>query len=89
MAWASGGDLVGPPAYKLGIDVMKVQLPKRECFANFLDAFGDQVSQSALPGDSSTDRIPPCSSHLWNTGPSSRHLLSRPSPRPKLCTASI
>ena len=45
MAWASGGDLVGPPAYKLGVDVMKVQLPKRECFANFLDAFGDQVSQ--------------------------------------------
>lgn len=49
MAWASGGDLVGPPAYKLGVDVMKVQLPKRECFANFLDAFGDQVSQFRRP----------------------------------------
>lgn len=49
MAWATGGDLVGPPAYKLGVDVMKVQLPKRECFANFLDAFGDQVSQPAVP----------------------------------------
>lgn len=44
MAWASGADLVGPPAYKLGVDVMKVQLPRRECFANFLEAFGDQVS---------------------------------------------
>ncbi|KAH9938440.1 uncharacterized protein B0H18DRAFT_1112597 [Fomitopsis serialis] len=56
MAWSSAEDLQGPPAYRLGIDVMKVQLPERETFANFLDAFSDQLTplehRSLLPSAS-------------------------------------
>lgn len=32
-----------PPAYKLGVDVMKVELPKRESFPAFVRIFSDQV----------------------------------------------
>ncbi|KAH9844017.1 uncharacterized protein C8Q71DRAFT_793629 [Rhodofomes roseus] len=56
MTWSSGEDLVGPPAYRLGIDVMKVHRPEHEAFANFLEAFSDQLTplehRSLLPSPS-------------------------------------
>ncbi|KZT72639.1 hypothetical protein DAEQUDRAFT_722801 [Daedalea quercina L-15889] len=56
MAWSSGEELVGPPAYRLGIDVMKIQLPRHESFSDFLDAFSEQLTplehRSLLPSPS-------------------------------------
>ncbi|KAL6306674.1 hypothetical protein BKA93DRAFT_772305 [Sparassis latifolia] len=47
MAFASGVDLhPDPPAYRVGVDIMRLQLPKRETFAGFVDIVGDQLTAS-------------------------------------------
>ncbi|OBZ76787.1 L-aminoadipate-semialdehyde dehydrogenase-phosphopantetheinyl transferase [Grifola frondosa] len=45
MAYASGDDLYpDPPAYRIGVDVMKLQLPKRDTFHGFVNTVGDQLT---------------------------------------------
>lgn len=45
MAFSSGTDLYpDPPAYRVGIDVMLLQLPKRDSFPGFVEIFSEQVS---------------------------------------------
>ena len=34
----------GPPAFQIGVDVMRVRLPRGERFTSFLRAVGDTVS---------------------------------------------
>lgn len=41
MAFAPG--INNPPAYNVGIDVMKVRIPGRETFDSFVNTVGDQV----------------------------------------------
>lgn len=49
MAFASGADLhPDPPAYRIGIDVMLLQLPQRTTYAYFVETISDQVSISSL-----------------------------------------
>lgn len=44
MAFSSGSDLYpDPPAYRIGIDVMLLQLPKRDTFPGFVEIFSDQA----------------------------------------------
>ena len=44
MVFSSGHDLYpDPPAYRLGIDVMLLQLPKRDTFTGFVGIFSEQV----------------------------------------------
>ena len=44
MAFASGEDLYpNPPAYRLGIDVMRLQLPPRLSYADFVESISEQV----------------------------------------------
>lgn len=44
MAFSSGADLYpDPPAYRVGLDVMLLQLPKRDTFPGFVDIFSEQV----------------------------------------------
>lgn len=40
----SSGNTHNPPAFTLGVDVMKVRIPGRETFASFVETVGDQVS---------------------------------------------
>ncbi|KAA1466168.1 4'-phosphopantetheinyl transferase [Dentipellis sp. KUC8613] len=42
MAFAPG--VHDPPAYRIGVDVMKVQLPLREPFRSFVDTVGDTLT---------------------------------------------
>ncbi|KZT12948.1 uncharacterized protein LAESUDRAFT_689951 [Laetiporus sulphureus 93-53] len=45
MAFASGNDLYhDPPAYRVGVDVMKLKPPKHETFRAFVDVFNDQLT---------------------------------------------
>ncbi|PCH41391.1 4'-phosphopantetheinyl transferase [Wolfiporia cocos MD-104 SS10] len=45
VAYESGQDIYpDPPAYRVGIDVMKLQLPRRETFAAFVELFSDQLT---------------------------------------------
>ncbi|CCM03401.1 uncharacterized protein FIBRA_05532 [Fibroporia radiculosa] len=45
MGFTSGDELFSdPPAFRVGIDVMKLQLPKRESFAGFVDVVSDQLT---------------------------------------------
>jgi len=46
MAIAPG--LHQPPAFSIGIDVMKIRVPGRESFKSFVNAVGDQVSTELL-----------------------------------------
>lgn len=41
MAFAPG--IYNPPAFSIGVDVMKVKIPGRETFASFVKTVGDQV----------------------------------------------
>lgn len=43
MAFGPGSD--DPPAFRIGVDVMKVELPKRSPFPQFVKAFSEQVSE--------------------------------------------
>lgn len=44
MAFSSGDALYpDPPAYRIGIDVMLLQLPKRDTFSGFVEIFSEQV----------------------------------------------
>ncbi|KAH9894315.1 hypothetical protein C8Q73DRAFT_695253 [Cubamyces lactineus] len=46
MAYSAGADLYpDPPAYRVGIDVMLLQLPKRDTFPGFVEIFSDQLTQ--------------------------------------------
>ncbi|KAI0334713.1 hypothetical protein GY45DRAFT_1317723 [Cubamyces sp. BRFM 1775] len=46
MAYSTGADLYpDPPAYRIGIDVMLLQLPKRDTFPGFVEIFSDQLTQ--------------------------------------------
>ena len=45
MAFAPG--VYGPPAFRIGVDVMRVRLPRGERFTSFLRAVGDTVSRYA------------------------------------------
>ncbi|KAF8232452.1 4'-phosphopantetheinyl transferase [Tricholoma matsutake] len=42
MIFAPG--IYGPPAYNVGIDVMKVRIPGRDTFTSFVDTMGDQLT---------------------------------------------
>jgi 4'-phosphopantetheinyl transferase len=44
IAMAIAPGLHRPPAFSVGIDVMKLRVPGRETFRSFVDAVGDQVS---------------------------------------------
>lgn len=44
VAMVAGPGEHDPPAYKLGVDVMKVELPKRESFPAFVRIFSDQLT---------------------------------------------
>ncbi|KAI0921498.1 hypothetical protein AcW1_004544 [Taiwanofungus camphoratus] len=45
MAFTSGDDLYpDPPAYRIGLDVMQLRLPRRETFAGFVDIVSDQLT---------------------------------------------
>lgn len=46
MAFAPGSH--NPPAYSIGVDVMKVRLPGRESFVSFVETVGDQVKYIAI-----------------------------------------
>ena len=44
MAFSTGSDLYpDPPAYRIGVDVMLLQLPKRDTFSGFVQIFSEQV----------------------------------------------
>ncbi len=44
MVFSYGDDLYpDPPAYRLGIDVMCIQLPRRNTLAGFIEIFEEQV----------------------------------------------
>ena len=46
MAFSSGDNLYpDPPAYRVGLDVMLLQLPKRDTFPAFVEIFSEQVNQ--------------------------------------------
>lgn len=47
MIFAPG--IYGPPAYNVGIDVMKVRIPGRDTFTSFVDTMGDQVISITPP----------------------------------------
>ena len=48
MAYAAGADLhPDPPAHRMGIDVMLLQLPRRTTYEGFVESVSDQV-RSAL-----------------------------------------
>jgi 4'-phosphopantetheinyl transferase len=48
MAYASGPELYpDPPAYRVGIDVMRLQLPRRITYAAFVESVSDQVNRSS------------------------------------------
>lgn len=40
----SSPNTYNPPAFTIGVDVMKVRIPGRETFAAFVETVGDQVS---------------------------------------------
>jgi len=42
MAFSSGSH--NPPAFSIGIDVMKVRVPGRDTFASFVESVGDQLT---------------------------------------------
>ncbi|TFK93921.1 hypothetical protein K466DRAFT_537224 [Polyporus arcularius HHB13444] len=45
MAFSSGPDLYpDPPAYRIGVDVMLLQLPKRDTFPGFVEVFSEQLT---------------------------------------------
>ncbi|KAF7331800.1 Ebony activating protein [Mycena kentingensis (nom. inval.)] len=44
VAMASSANTHNPPAFTLGIDVMKVRIPGRESFAAFVETVGDQLT---------------------------------------------
>jgi len=45
MAFARGNDLHSdPPSYKIGVDVMKINLPKRHTFKGFVEVFTEQLT---------------------------------------------
>jgi len=44
VAMAFGPGEHDPPAYRLGVDIMKVELPKRESFPTFVRIFSDQLT---------------------------------------------
>ncbi|RPD61876.1 hypothetical protein L226DRAFT_613241 [Lentinus tigrinus ALCF2SS1-7] len=45
MAFSIGSDLYSdPPAYRIGIDVMLLQLPKRDTFQGFVEIFNEQLT---------------------------------------------
>ncbi|KAI0773881.1 hypothetical protein C8Q74DRAFT_1267188 [Fomes fomentarius] len=45
MAFSSGADLYpDPPAYRVGLDVMLLRLPKRDTFPGFVDIFSEQLT---------------------------------------------
>lgn len=48
VAMAFAPDEHGTPAYRVGVDVMKVQLPRREPFVSFVHTVGDTVSSPWL-----------------------------------------
>ncbi|CDO74018.1 hypothetical protein BN946_scf185043.g67 [Trametes cinnabarina] len=46
MAYSTGADLYpDPPAYRVGVDVMLLQLPKRDTFSGFVNVFSDQLTE--------------------------------------------
>ncbi|KAI0676921.1 hypothetical protein C8Q78DRAFT_1000210 [Trametes maxima] len=64
MVYSVGSDLYpDPPAYRIGIDVMLLQLPKRDTFPGFVETFADQLTDLErnilLPAAS----MPPLSKH--------------------------
>jgi 4'-phosphopantetheinyl transferase len=44
VAMVSSPNTHNPPAFTIGVDVMKVRIPGRETFAAFVETVGDQVS---------------------------------------------
>ncbi|EGO01734.1 hypothetical protein SERLA73DRAFT_177190 [Serpula lacrymans var. lacrymans S7.3] len=44
VAMAFGNGHLGPPAYTIGVDVMKVHIPPRTTFLSFVDSVGSQLT---------------------------------------------
>jgi len=44
IAIASSANIYNPPAFTIGVDVMKVRIPGRETFASFVETVGDQLT---------------------------------------------
>ncbi|KAJ7507540.1 hypothetical protein B0H11DRAFT_2153209 [Mycena galericulata] len=44
VAMASSVNAHNPPAFSIGVDVMKVRIPGRETFASFVETMGDQLT---------------------------------------------
>ncbi|KAF8901709.1 hypothetical protein CPB84DRAFT_1815148 [Gymnopilus junonius] len=59
MAFAQG--VQNPPAYSLGIDIMKIKIPGRETLSSFIDVVGDQLTELEhgllKPGIRDTERL--------------------------------
>lgn len=47
MAFATGSH--NPPAFNIGIDVMKAQIPARDTIDSFIEIFDEQVCLSVPP----------------------------------------
>ncbi|KAI0637858.1 hypothetical protein C8Q77DRAFT_1088160 [Trametes polyzona] len=64
MASSVGSDLYpDPPAYRVGIDVMLLQLPKRDTFPGFVEIFKDQLTDLERRILLPTSSAPPLSQH--------------------------
>lgn len=49
MAFSTGDSLYrDPPAYRIGIDVMQIHLPRHDTFSGLVDAVSEQVRQTLL-----------------------------------------
>lgn len=58
MVYSEDGDLYpDPPVYRVGLDVMLLELPKRDTFPGFVEVFSDQVCDVWLINDSEPDRL--------------------------------
>ena len=68
MAFASGEDLYpNPPAYRLGIDVMRLQHPERTTYPEFVESISEQVRRrQSLPFFMPRKLNPHTSSHRTN-----------------------
>ncbi|KAJ6599289.1 hypothetical protein DFH09DRAFT_1258340 [Mycena vulgaris] len=44
VAMVSSGNTHNPPAFTIGVDVMKIRIPGRESFASFVETMGDQLT---------------------------------------------
>ncbi|KAI0370228.1 hypothetical protein BV20DRAFT_1043957 [Pilatotrama ljubarskyi] len=64
MAYSSGSALYpDPPAYRIGVDVMLLQLPRRDTFPGFVEVFSDQLTALERKNLLPPAPAPPLSKH--------------------------